>query len=71
MLRHHQALLTLPRVATAWVLPPGDLAWLEAEPWFAAGWRFADEWDAQSFDPQYETPPLEDFVDDVVAVVRR
>ena len=31
------------------------------EPWFALGERFADEWDQTSFDPDYDTEPLEHF----------
>ena len=31
------------------------------EPWFALGERFADEWDQNSFDPDYDTLPLEHF----------
>lgn len=31
------------------------------EPWFALAERFADEWDQQAFDPDYDTEPLEHF----------
>lgn len=31
------------------------------EPWFALACRFVDEWDMQSFDPEYESFPLEHF----------
>jgi predicted HD phosphohydrolase len=31
------------------------------EPWFALGERFADEWDQNSFDPDYPTQPLAHF----------
>lgn len=31
------------------------------EPWFEIGERFADEWDSMSFDPDYDTLPLEHF----------
>jgi predicted HD phosphohydrolase len=31
------------------------------QPWFALGERFADEWDQTSFDPHYDTLPLEHF----------
>ena len=33
----------------------------EGEPWFALGAQFADEWDQTSFDPEYDTLPLEHF----------
>jgi predicted HD phosphohydrolase len=32
-----------------------------AEPWFAAGERFADEWDQASFDPDFPTERLSHF----------
>jgi predicted HD phosphohydrolase len=32
-----------------------------AEPWFALGERFADEWDQTSFDPDYPTKALSHF----------
>ncbi|MDQ4134138.1 MAG: HD domain-containing protein [Actinomycetota bacterium] len=31
------------------------------EPWFSIGETFADEWDQRSFDPDYDTLPLEHF----------
>ena len=31
------------------------------EPWYELGIRFADEWDMMSFDPDYDTFPLEHF----------
>jgi predicted HD phosphohydrolase len=31
------------------------------EPWFALAERFADDWDQTSFDPGYDTEPLEHF----------
>ena len=31
------------------------------EPWYALGEQFADEWDQTSFDPAYDTLPLEHF----------
>jgi predicted HD phosphohydrolase len=31
------------------------------EPWFDLAARFADEWDQLSFDPDYDTEPLEHF----------
>jgi len=31
------------------------------EPWFALAAQFADEWDQQAFDPDYDTLPLEHF----------
>ncbi len=31
------------------------------EPWFALGEQFADDWDQTSFDPDYDTLPLEHF----------
>jgi predicted HD phosphohydrolase len=31
------------------------------EPWFDLAARFADEWDQTSFDPDYDTEPLEHF----------
>ena len=34
----------------------------EGEPWFDAAAQFADEWDQTSFDPDYDTLPLEHFV---------
>ena len=33
----------------------------EREPWFALASKFTDEWDQTSFDPEYETLPLEFF----------
>ena len=33
----------------------------EGEPWFDLTARFADEWDQTSFDPDYDTEPLEHF----------
>jgi len=38
------------------------------EPWYALAERFADEWDQQAFDPEYDTEPLEHFEDRVRAV---
>jgi predicted HD phosphohydrolase len=67
VLRHHQDLLEL-RARRLVGEPAGDVAWLEAEPWFALGRRFA-EWDGVSFDPQFETPPLDHFAPDVAAVL--
>jgi len=32
-----------------------------AEPWFAEAERFTDEWDQASFDPDYDSEPLEHF----------
>jgi len=32
------------------------------EPWYAAACRFADEWDQKSFDPAYDSLPLEHFL---------
>lgn len=31
------------------------------EPWFSVAERFADEWDQRSFDPDYDTLPLDHF----------
>ena len=31
------------------------------EPWYALAEKFTDEWDQTSFDPNYETLPLEYF----------
>ena len=33
----------------------------ENEPWFTEALRFTDEWDQASFDPEYDTLPLEHF----------
>ena len=38
------------------------------EEWFALGERFADEWDQNSFDPDYPTEPLSHFEPKVRAV---
>jgi len=38
------------------------------EPWFAQAERFADEWDQNSFDPDYPTESLEHFAPKVRAV---
>jgi predicted HD phosphohydrolase len=44
------------------------------EPWFALAERFADEWDQTSFDPDYDTLPLEHFeplVRETFAILKR
>ncbi len=33
------------------------------EPWYAAAAQFADDWDQQAFDPNYDSLPLEHFED--------
>jgi predicted HD phosphohydrolase len=33
----------------------------EGEPWYDLAVRFSDEWDQKSFDPDYDTEPLEHF----------
>ena len=33
----------------------------QGEPWYALAEQFADEWDQQAFDPDYDTLPLEHF----------
>ncbi|MFO7591394.1 MAG: HD domain-containing protein [Acidimicrobiia bacterium] len=38
------------------------------EPWYSLAEQFADEWDQQAFDPDYDTEPLEHFEDRVRAV---
>ncbi|MDA8196263.1 MAG: HD domain-containing protein [Actinomycetota bacterium] len=35
------------------------------ESWFASAERFADDWDQKSFDPTFETMPLEAFEDEL------
>jgi predicted HD phosphohydrolase len=35
----------------------------EGEPWFALARKFTDEWDQASFDPAYETLPLDYFAE--------
>jgi predicted HD phosphohydrolase len=41
------------------------------EPWYALAERFADEWDQNSFDPEYPTEPLVHFEERVRAVFAR
>ena len=44
------------------------------EPWYETACRFTDEWDQTSFDPEYDTLPLEHFepmIDRVFAAPRR
>ncbi len=38
------------------------------EPWYALAEQFADEWDQQAFDPDYDTLPLEHFEERVRTV---
>jgi predicted HD phosphohydrolase len=40
---------------------PQARAQYAGEPWYPLAERFADEWDQTSFDPDYDTMPLEDF----------
>ena len=42
-------------------LDPNSRQKHEGNPFFAMGERFADEWDQTSFDPDYDTLPLEHF----------
>jgi predicted HD phosphohydrolase len=61
VVRHHMAF-----TARHWEkLRPGDpddpRNRFAGEPWFDLACRFADEWDMQSFDPGYDSFPLEHF----------
>jgi predicted HD phosphohydrolase len=42
-------------------LDPNARKQYEAEPWYALATKFTDEWDQTSFDPNYDTFPLEHF----------
>jgi predicted HD phosphohydrolase len=42
-------------------LDPNARKQYENEPWFALAKKFTDDWDQASFDPNYETLPLEHF----------
>ena len=61
MVRHHGAF-----TARHWcLLAEGDLDprdHFAKEPWFELACQFVDDWDMQSFDPDYESYPLEHFV---------
>lgn len=59
-IRHHTAF-----TARHWrSIPPGEVdprTVFAAENWYELACRFADEWDMQSFDPHYDSHPLEHF----------
>jgi predicted HD phosphohydrolase len=42
-------------------MDPDARAQYAGEPWFGLAEQFADEWDQVSFDPDYDTEPLEHF----------
>lgn len=42
-----------------------------AEPWFELACRFVDDWDVKSFDPTYDSLPLEHFIPLVRRRVRK
>lgn len=66
VVRHHGAFTARhwDEIGTDGVDPRDSFA---DEPWFELACRFADEWDMPSFDPEYESLPLEHFE----ALVRR
>jgi hypothetical protein len=60
VVRHHGAF-----TARRWLaIAPGDddpRNTFAAEPWFTLACQFVDDWDMQSFDPDYDSLPLEHF----------
>jgi predicted HD phosphohydrolase len=66
IVRHHRAFTTRHWENLAQGDPDPRDAFVD-EPWFELACRFVDEWDMRSFDPDYETLPLEHFA----ALVRR
>jgi predicted HD phosphohydrolase len=42
-------------------MDPDARAQYAGEPWYGLAEQFADEWDQVSFDPDYDTEPLEHF----------
>jgi len=47
---------------------PDERAKYVDEPWFDLAVAFTDEWDQRSFDPDYETLPLEHFTERVLRI---
>jgi predicted HD phosphohydrolase len=60
VVRHHQD-FTARYIAPILGGDPARRDRWRAEEWFGLAERFADEWDQTSFDPGYETEPLEHF----------
>jgi predicted HD phosphohydrolase len=61
VVRHHQA-FTARYLAPVYGGDPDERARWRTAPWFGLAERFVDEWDQRSFDPEYDTEPLENFV---------
>jgi predicted HD phosphohydrolase len=58
--RHHQAFASRFS-APAFGTDPDERNRYRNEPWFALAEQLSDAWDAPSFDPDYDTEPLEHF----------
>ncbi len=61
VVRRHQD-FTARHMAHVFDIDPERRARWRHEPWFALAEQFVDEWDQLSFDPEYDTEPLDHFI---------